>query len=147
MGMIFGLAAIPLAFISLIIGLTTAFFTGKYFRKIFGKQFLDCKERIPKRSRYLINFSELFLSSFLAVSMWANSWPVLVWSVDRGYFGKLSDASSVSSPEQYLAPLGRDLHALLVYSFVLGLIPGIAAIIGSFVVKKIAVAKFKSVSP
>jgi hypothetical protein len=147
MGIIFGLAAIPLAFISLIIGLTTAFFIGKYFRKIFGKQFLDCKERIPKRSRYLINFSELFLSSFLAVSMWANSWPVLVWSVDRGYFGKLSDASSVSSPEQYLAPLGRDLHALLAYSFVLGLIPGIAAIIGSYIVKKIAVTKFKSVLP
>jgi hypothetical protein len=129
MGMIFGLAAIPLTFISLIIGLTTAFFIGKYFRKILGKQLLECKERIPKKSRYLINFSELFLSSFL------------------GYFGKLSDASSVSSPEQYLAPLGRDLHALLVYSFVLGLIPGIAAIIGSYIVKKIAVAKFKAVSP
>jgi hypothetical protein len=147
MGILFGIAAIPLAFISLVVGLVIAFFMNKLLRKTHSKQFLDCKERIPKKTRHLINFSEFFLDSFLAVSMWAYSWPTLVWAVDKGYFGSISGASSISSPEQYLAPLGRDLHALLVYSFVLGLIPGIAAIIGSFVVKKIAVAKFKSVSP
>jgi di/tricarboxylate transporter len=147
MGILFGIAAIPLAFVSLIVGLIIAFFMNKILRKNYNKQFLDCKERIPKKTRHLINFSEFFLDSFLAVSMWAYSWPALVWAVDKGYFGNISGASSVSSSEQYLAPLGRDLHALLVYSFVLGLIPGIAAIIGSYIVKKIAATKFKSVLP
>jgi hypothetical protein len=144
MGLVILLCVLPFVVFSFIVGLVISFVLDRIVRKSCHSLRLEYAEIILKKSRSLLNVGEFFLTSFLAMAIWYFSWPVFSERLDRYLIESVPE--TLSGQDKWNAALNVYIQTFSVYGFVLGLIPGLAAIICFYAIRKIALAKVKSVS-
>jgi hypothetical protein len=144
MGLVILLCVLPFVVFSFIVGLVISFVLDRIVRMSCHSLHLEYAKIISRKSRSLLNVGEFFLASFLAMSIWYFSWPVLSERLDRYLIESVPE--TLSGQDKWNAALNVYIQTFSVYGFVLGLIPGLAAIICFYAVRKIALAKVKSAS-
>lgn len=144
MGFAILLCVLPCVVVGLIIGLVNSLALDRIVRMISRPLRLEYAAIVSSKSRSLLTVSEIFLASFLAISMWYFSWPVFSDYLDTSLIESIPE--TLSTTDKWDASINVYMRAFFVYGFVLGLIPGLTTIICFYAVRKIALAKVKSAS-
>jgi tetrahydromethanopterin S-methyltransferase subunit B len=144
MGLVLLLYVLPSVVVGLIIGLVISVVLDRIVRESCRSLRLKYATIVSSKARSLLTVSEIFLTSFLAISMWYFSWPIFSDYLDTSLIDSIPEA--LSGMDKWNAAINLYMRAFFVYGFVLGLIPGLTAIICFYTVRKIALAKVKPVS-
>jgi hypothetical protein len=140
--LVLGLIISPIVLPGFIAALVITLTLGKIVRQRCSSLCLEYNARVSSQARSRLRISEIFMTSFTTILMWYFSWSIFSSYLDRDL--SRSAPQTLSGMEGWSAAFGVYIHAFAVYGFVLGLIPGLTAIICFYVVRKIAVAKVKS---
>lgn len=140
---ILGYFIVALPVFGFIVGLVITVLLNRIARRNCRSLSLEYKTRLSSKSRSEFNVREILLTSFLTIAMWRFSWSIFWWSLEK--YLSLSVPDTLPLKERWMAAYGVYIRAFSVYGLVLGLIPGLTTVICFYAVRKIAVAKVKSV--